>query len=93
MTVAVLFDDTCGFSNRARHGLDALENADLVWKPPSLLEQNGWNGGRPVFERAEYADDVSLIALAVHEQSTLRAETSRPTADGCSRRGTRSPGT
>ena len=68
MTIAVFFDYTCGFSNRARHWLDALEDADLVWTPFSLLEQNARNGGRSVFERAEYADNVSLIALAVHEQ-------------------------
>ena len=68
MTVAVFFDYTCGFSNRARHWLDALEDADLAWKPFSLLEQNARNGGRSVFERPEYADNVSLIALAVHTQ-------------------------
>lgn len=68
MSVDVFFDYTCGFSNRGRHWLDALEDTELVWKPFSLLEQNARNGGRSVFERAEYADNVSLIALAVHEQ-------------------------
>lgn len=64
----VFFDYTCGFSNRGRHWLDALEDTELVWRPFSLLEQNGRDGGPPVFERAEYADNPSLIALAVHEQ-------------------------
>jgi predicted DsbA family dithiol-disulfide isomerase len=68
MTVDVFFDYTCGFSNRARHWLDALEDVELSWRPFSLLERNGRDGGPPVFERAEYEDNPSLIALAVHEQ-------------------------
>ena len=72
MTVAVFFDYTCGFSNHARHWLDALEGTEANWRPFSLLEQNARNGGTPVFHRAEYADNPSLIALAVHEQ--LRAQ-------------------
>jgi hypothetical protein len=68
MTVDVFFDYTCGFSNRARHWLDALEDTELSWRPFSLLEQNARDDGPPVFERAEYDDNPSLIALAVHEQ-------------------------
>ncbi len=68
MTVAVFFDYTCGYSNRARHWLDALEDAEIDWRPFSLLEQNSRDDGTPVFEQAQYADNPSLIALAVHEQ-------------------------
>ncbi len=68
MTVGVFFDYTCGYSNRARHWLDALEDAELDWRPFSLLEQNSRDDGTPVFEQAQYADNPSLIALAVHEQ-------------------------
>lgn len=68
MSVDVFFDYTCGFSNRGRHWLDALEETQLVWRPFSLLEQNARDGRPPVFELAEYADNPSLIALAVHEQ-------------------------
>ena len=64
----VFFDYTCGFSNRGRYWLDALKDTELVWRPFSLLEQNAREGGPPVFHRAEYADNPSLIALAVHEQ-------------------------
>ncbi len=64
----VFFDYTCGFSNRARHWLDAIDSVELVWRPFSLLEQNSREGEVPVFERAEYADNVSLIALGVHQQ-------------------------
>jgi hypothetical protein len=68
MSVEVFFDYTCGYSNRARHWLDALEDAQLVWRPFSLREQNARGDGLPVFDRPEYADNPSLIALAVHEQ-------------------------
>ena len=68
MSVDVFFDYTCSYSNRSRHWLDALEDADLVWRPFSLLQQNAGDGGPPVFERSERADNPSLIALAVHEQ-------------------------
>ncbi len=68
MSVDVFFDYTCGYSNRARHWLDALEDAQLMWRPFSLLEQNARGDGSPVFDRSEYADNPSLIALAVHEQ-------------------------
>ena len=68
MTPDVFFDYTCGYSNRGRHWLDALEDIELVWRPYSLLEQNVRDGGPPVFERIEYADNPSLMALAVHEQ-------------------------
>jgi hypothetical protein len=68
MTVDVFFDYTCGFSNRARHWLDTLEGTELSWRPFSLLEQNARGDGPPVFERAEYVDNPSLTALAVHEQ-------------------------
>lgn len=65
--VEVFFDYTCGFSNRARRWLDALEELAVRWRPFSLLEQNRRDAGPPVFERAEHAENVSLIALAVHE--------------------------
>lgn len=64
--VEVFFDYTCGFSNRARRWLDALE-VPVRWRPFSLLEQNRRDAGPPVFERAEHAENVSVIALAVHE--------------------------
>lgn len=63
MAVEVFFDYTCGFSNRARHWLDGLEDVEFVWRPFSLLEQNRGDASS-VFDRA---DNVSLIALAVHE--------------------------
>ncbi len=66
MSVEVFFDYTCGFSNRARHWLDALDDVEATWRPFSLLQQN--HGEGPVFDRQEYADNVSLVALAVHEQ-------------------------
>lgn len=69
MSVDVFFDYTCGFSNRGRHWLDGVEDAEIDWRPFSLLEQNSGDGGSPVFERAEHADNPSLIALAVHEQA------------------------
>ena len=68
MTVDVFFDYTCGYSNRGRHWLDAVEDVELVWRPYSLLQQNAPDGGPPVFDRAEHADNPSLMALAVHEQ-------------------------
>ncbi len=68
MSVDVFFDYTCGFSNLARHWLDALESTVVVWRPFSLLQQNHRDDGARVFERDEYADNASLIALAVHEQ-------------------------
>ncbi len=64
--VEVFFDYTCGFSNRARHWLDALDGVEMVWRPFSLLEQNRAGDGPPVFERGALAENVSLIALAVH---------------------------
>jgi len=67
MSIDVFFDYTCGFSNRARHWLDAVDSAELVWRPFSLLEQHRGADGPPVFDRPDLADDVSLIALAVHE--------------------------
>jgi predicted DsbA family dithiol-disulfide isomerase len=69
MGVEVFFDYTCGFSNRARHWLDGLESAgsqQFRWRPFSLLQRNHGRDGAPVFDRAEYADNVSLVALAVH---------------------------
>jgi predicted DsbA family dithiol-disulfide isomerase len=66
MTIDIFFDYTCGFSNRARHWLDALTALQIRWRPFSLLQQN--HRDEAVFEQAEYADNVSLIALAVHEQ-------------------------
>ncbi len=65
MTIDVFFDYTCGFSNRARHWLDALTAPEMRWRPFSLLQQN--HRDEAVFEQAEYAYSVSLIALAVHE--------------------------
>ena len=72
MTASVFFDYTCGYSNRARHWVDALRDAEIDWRPFSLLEQNAGDGGRSVFEQADYADNPSLIALAVHEQVRAR---------------------
>lgn len=66
----VFFDYTCGYSNRARHwlnALNALEGLQASWRPFSLLEVHRTDDGPPVFERSEHADNVSLIALAVHE--------------------------
>lgn len=67
MMVEVFFDYTCAFSNRARRWLDALDTLTVRWRPFSLLEQNRSNAGPPVFQRPEHADNVSLVALAVHE--------------------------
>ena len=64
--VEVFFDYTCGFSNRARHWLDALDGVQVLWRPFSLLEQNRAGDGPPVFDRDALAENVSLIALAVH---------------------------
>jgi len=64
--VEVFFDYACGFSNRARHWLDALDGVQVVWRPFSLLEQNRAGDGPPVFDRGALAENVSLIALAVH---------------------------
>lgn len=69
MVVEVYFDYTCGFSDRARHwldGLDGLDGVQLEWRPFSLLEQKRGDEGPAMFERPETADDVSLVALAVH---------------------------
>jgi len=66
MAAEVLFDYTCGFSNRARHWLDQLEDVQVAWRPFSLLEQNR-HGGLPVFDQPDLKDNVSLVALAVHE--------------------------
>ena len=66
MTGEVFFDYTCGFSNRARHWLDQLENVQVAWRPFSLLEQNR-HDGLPVFDQPDLKDNASLIALAVHE--------------------------
>lgn len=63
----VFFDYTCGFSNRARRWLDALGQVVAVWRPFSLMEQRRDDDGPTVFERGEHADNVSLIALAVHQ--------------------------
>jgi hypothetical protein len=68
MSVDVFFDYTCRFSNRARHWLDALDDTETRWRPFSLLEQNHGGDGATVFDGDEYTDNVSLIALAVHEQ-------------------------
>ncbi|MEO3936866.1 DsbA family protein [Dermatophilaceae bacterium Soc4.6] len=64
--VEVFFDYTCGFSNRARHWLDAVDGVRVVWRPFSLLEQNRAGDGPPVFSQRALGENVSLIALAVH---------------------------
>lgn len=77
MSVEAFFDDTCGFSNRARHWRDPLESVggqQLVWRPFSLLQQNRGGDGGPVFDRAEYADTVSLVALAVPRRKPIRVK-------------------
>ncbi|MDQ3431292.1 MAG: DsbA family protein [Actinomycetota bacterium] len=66
MTVEVFFDYTCGFSHRAQHWLDAVSAAVVVWRPFSLLEQNR-HDEVAVFDQPDLADNVSLIAFAVHE--------------------------
>jgi len=45
---------------------ESVGGQQLVWRPFSLLQQNRGGDGGPVFDRAEYADNVSLVALAVH---------------------------
>lgn len=72
MDAEVFFDYTCGFSNRARHWLDRLDDVEIRWRPFSLLEQRRHGDGPAVFDQAEHADNPSLVALAVHEQ--VRAE-------------------
>ncbi len=44
MSFDVFLDYTCGFSNRARHWLDALDSTELVWRPFSLPAV--WASGR-----------------------------------------------
>lgn len=66
MDLEVFFDYTCGFSNRARHWLDAVDGIEVRWRPFSLLERNRGDDGPSVFERDELGENVSLIALAVH---------------------------
>jgi len=66
MTVEVFFDYTCGFSHRAQHWLDTVSAAEVAWRPFSLQEQNR-NDEVAVFDQPDLADNVSLIALAVHE--------------------------
>lgn len=78
--IEVFFDYTCGFSQRARHWLDALPDVEVCWRPFSLLEVNRRAEGPPVFERAEHAQNVSLTALAVHE--AVRADGGDLTAPG-----------
>ncbi len=68
----VFFDYTCGYSNRARRWLDQLHDVVVTWRPFSLLQQNRGGDGPPVFNQPDLADNVSLIALAVHE--AVRAE-------------------
>lgn len=70
MDVEVWFDYTCGYSYRAQRWLDTpgvLRDVDLVWRPFSLLEQNRHGEGEPVFEQPTLRDNVSLIALSVHQ--------------------------
>jgi len=67
MSVDVFFDYTCGFSNRAQHWIAAVSDADVRWRPFSLLEQNRDGSGPPVFEQPGLGENVSLVALAVHE--------------------------
>jgi hypothetical protein len=67
MTVTVYFDYTCGFSDRARRWLDHLHDVDVTWRPFSLLELHRADDGPTVFQQHDLVDNVSLIALAVHE--------------------------
>ncbi|SDY81830.1 Predicted dithiol-disulfide isomerase, DsbA family [Modestobacter sp. DSM 44400] len=67
MAAAVFFDYTCGFSNRARHWLDHLDDVEVSWRPFSLLELHRADDGPTLFQQPDLADNVSLIALAVHE--------------------------
>ncbi len=66
MTVEVFIDYTCGFSHRAQRWLDAVTAVEVIWRPFSLLEQKR-HGEVAVFDQPDLADNVSLIALAVHE--------------------------
>ncbi len=67
MAAEVFFDYTCEYSNRARHWLDQLDDVAVTWRPFSLLQQNRGGDGPPVFNQPDLADNVSLVALAVHE--------------------------
>ena len=67
MAAEVFFDYTCGYSNRARHWLDQLDGIAVTWRPFSLLQQNRGGDGPPVFDQPDLTDNVSLVALAVHE--------------------------
>jgi len=67
MAVAIHFDYTCGFSDRARRWPDHLDDVNVTWRPFSLLELHRADDGRTVFQQPDLADNVSLIALAVHE--------------------------
>jgi hypothetical protein len=67
MAAKVFFDYTCGYSNRARHWLDQLDDVVVTWRPFSLLQQNRGGAELPVFDQPDLAGNVSLVALAVHE--------------------------
>lgn len=67
MAAEVFFDYTCEYSNRARHWLDQLDDVPVTWRPFSLLQQNRGGAGTSVFNQPDLADNVSLVALAVHE--------------------------
>lgn len=70
MKVEVWFDYTCRFSYRAHEWLETPDvscDVDIRWRPFSLLEQNRHGEDEPVFEQSRLRDNVSLIALAVHQ--------------------------
>jgi hypothetical protein len=66
MSIVVYFDFTCRFANRMHLWLRDAD-VDVRWRPFSLLEANRDDDGRPVWERGEYADNISLLMLAGHE--------------------------
>jgi hypothetical protein len=59
------FDFTCRFANRLHLWLARLD-LDVGWRPFSLLETKRDNDGPPVWERAQHADNISLLMLAGH---------------------------
>ena len=67
MSVVIYFDFTCRFANRVHLWLRDADDIAVDWRPFSLLEAKRDDGGSPVWERDEYADDISLLMLAGHE--------------------------
>lgn len=67
MTIRVHVDYTCPYTYRAHRWLELTE-ANLDWRPFSLLQANRGTDGSPVWGREEHRENISLLALAGHEE-------------------------